>query len=355
MIGSMDLPEFVHIGVLDGVQITYFDSKTEEDIARQPWMERALGSDYWDKETQRLINRHKLYMANVQIAMQRSNRSKMGVNYLQYTSGCSVTDKGIVSGVRQYAFNGQDLISFDFEQSIWVTASPLALSTRDKWNSDTANNIYKKHYTQTICVEWLQKYLKYGHSMLSRKAVPDVWVYSRRSPDGQKRALHCLATGFFPQTINMSWFRDGQPVPANKNSGVLPNHDGTYQMRVTLLMEPAERREHICRVWHSSRPEGMVVVWDQGGRVPIWLVIPAILLLLCTLGVVFYLWKNGSGVVKGCCSFDKGSSEINSSSSGSTSSQSLQKDVTTGGVDRNEKEKMLPKSDSPIMRSGCPV
>lgn len=263
MIGSVDLPEFVHIGVLDGVQITYFDSKTEEDIARQPWMERELGSDYWDKETQRLINRHKLYMANVQIAMQRSNRSKMGVNYLQYTSGCSVTDKGIVSGVRQYAFNGQDLISFDFEQSIWVTASPLALSTRDKWNSDTANNIYKKHYTQTICVEWLQKYLKYGHSMLSRK--------------------------------------------------------------------------------------------DQGGRVPIWLVIPAILLLLCTLGVVFYLWKNGSGVVKGCCSFDKGSSEINSSSSGSTSSQSLQKDVTTGGVDRNEKEKMLPKSDSPIMKSDCPV
>ncbi|XP_078272196.1 uncharacterized protein LOC144602948 [Rhinoraja longicauda] len=352
MFRSADFPEFVHVGVLDDVQITYFDSKTEKDIARQPWMERELGSDYWDMETQRLINRHKLHMANVQIAMQRCNGNKTEMNYLQYTSGCSITDNGEVSGVRQYAFNGEDLISFDFQQSIWVTASPLALSTRDKWNSDTANNVYKKHYTEKICVKWLKIYLEHGHAALSRKDEPDVTVYSRSSPDSQKRALHCLATGFFPQAINMSWFREGQPVPANKNSGVLPNHDGTYQMKITLLMAPAESREHACRVWHSSKPEEMDVVWDQGGRVPLWLAVPAMVLFLVALGAVFYFWKQFSGVVKGSCCFGKGSSGADSSSSGSASSQSLQQNGPAGGVDRNEKEKMLPKSVSPVMHGG---
>ncbi|XP_072885822.1 class I histocompatibility antigen, F10 alpha chain-like [Hemitrygon akajei] len=290
MTGDVDFPEFVHVGLLDDVQITYFDNRIMKDISRQPWMNGELGDDYWKKETQRLINRHKLSMANLQIAIQRTNGNMTGLNYLQYTSSCQLNDNHTVSGVRQFAFNGQDLISFDLEHATWVTTSPIAISTRDKWNSDNSNNLYKKHYTEQICVEWLKKYLKCGAQTLSRKAVPDVMVYSKMTSDGESLILHCLATGFYPQAIHVTWLRDGQPLPLHANSGILPNHNNTYQIKVSLLLEPGERRQHVCRVQHSSQPEGVDFTWEPGSGVPAWLIVLILLLIVITaLGACIWL------------------------------------------------------------------
>ncbi|XP_051899512.1 H-2 class I histocompatibility antigen, Q10 alpha chain-like isoform X2 [Pristis pectinata] len=339
MAGNVDFPEFVHVGLLDDVQITYFDSNIENDISRQPWMDRELDGDYWKKETQRLINRHKLSMANLQIAIQRTNISRTRLNYLQYTSGCRVSDDGMVSGVRQYAFNGQDLISFDLEHSTWVTTSPIALETRDKWNRDNANNLYKKHYTEKICVEWLRKYLKYGAQTLSRRAVPEVLVYSRKTPDGQNLALHCLATGFYPRTINVTWFRDGQPLPPHASSSILPNHDNTYQIKVSLLLEPGERREHACHVQHSSVPEGVTVVWDQYGVAVSWIVGIVLIIGIVLVAVIALMYRRERMKCTACLS--KGSTGTNSPLSDSDSDQPWQKIATEGQDSKGEKDKML--------------
>ncbi|XP_060706326.1 major histocompatibility complex class I-related gene protein-like isoform X2 [Hemiscyllium ocellatum] len=169
MLNSNDFPEFIHVGVLDDVQITYFDSVIKKDIPRQPWMRTSLKDQYWEQETQRLIDRQRLSLANVEIAQQRTNSSKQGLNYLQYTSGCEVLEDGTVTGKRQYAFNGQELISFDLDHSLWVAASPYAVSTQNKWNSNKDDNEYKKQYTKRICVDWLNTYHGYGQAFLNRK------------------------------------------------------------------------------------------------------------------------------------------------------------------------------------------
>ncbi|XP_067834383.1 major histocompatibility complex class I-related gene protein-like [Heptranchias perlo] len=169
MLGGAEFPEFIHVGILDDMQITYYDSVIQKDIPRQPWMNRTLGGDYWDQETKRLIDRQKLSLANVKIATRRTNSSNRGLNFLQYTSGCVLNDDGVVSGVRQYAFNGRDLISFNLEHAVWVSASPAALITKNKWNKNKADNQYKKYYTQETCVKWLKKYLGYSAQAMSRK------------------------------------------------------------------------------------------------------------------------------------------------------------------------------------------
>ncbi|KAL1269645.1 hypothetical protein QQF64_031934 [Cirrhinus molitorella] len=64
-------------------------------------------------------------------------------------------------------------------------------------------------------------------------------------PDSQGLQISCLATGFYPRHINLTLFRDGQPVDDDKITGgeILPNGDGTYQMRKSLLISEEELHE----------------------------------------------------------------------------------------------------------------
>ncbi len=64
-------------------------------------------------------------------------------------------------------------------------------------------------------------------------------------PDSQGLQISCLATGFYPRHINLTLFRDGQPVDDGQITGgeILPNGDGTYQMRKTLVISEEEHSE----------------------------------------------------------------------------------------------------------------
>ncbi|XP_026118064.1 hereditary hemochromatosis protein homolog [Carassius auratus] len=69
--------------------------------------------------------------------------------------------------------------------------------------------------------------------------------------------ISCLATGFYPRHINLTLFRDGQPVDDDHITGgeILPNGDGTYQMRKSLVISEEElRQEHKynCTMKHLS-------------------------------------------------------------------------------------------------------
>ncbi|KAL0186722.1 hypothetical protein M9458_018392, partial [Cirrhinus mrigala] len=63
--------------------------------------------------------------------------------------------------------------------------------------------------------------------------------------DSQEFQISCLATGFYPRHINLTLFRDGEPVDDDQITGgeILPNGDGTYQMRKSLLISKEELHE----------------------------------------------------------------------------------------------------------------
>nr|QGX07421.1 nonclassical MHC class I antigen [Ginglymostoma cirratum] len=323
MLNSGDFPEFIHVGVLDSVQITYYDSIIKKDIPRQPWMRTSQDDQYWEQETQRLIDREKLSLANVQIATRRTNSSETGLNYLQYTSGCELLEDGTVTGKRHYAFNGRELISFDLEHSTWVAVSPYAESTQRKWNSNAGDNEYKRYYTKKICIEWLNKYLREGAAVLNRKAVPEANVYYT---NGHNVNLHCLVTGFYPQSINVTWFADGKPVPDTHSTGILPNHDGTYQIRVVFQIERDDGRNYVCRIEHSSLPAPKEILWEKdGGVVPVVIGCSILLLLLIfCIGAGVYYWKHKDEVNKRVTiCMGHGSMASNSSTSSTDGSQTL--------------------------------
>ena len=95
------------------------------------------------------------------------------------------------------------------------------------------------------------------YNYVSSSAVkPRVRLLQRTLPSGGVKVT-CLATGFYPRHINLTLLRDGQPVSDHQITGgeLLPNLDGTYQMRKSLEVSTEELRvkhHYSCTVEHLS-------------------------------------------------------------------------------------------------------
>ena len=93
---------------------------------------------------------------------------------------------------------------------------------------------------------------------LSSSAVkPRVRLLQKTLPDSGGAKVTCLATGFYPRHINLTLLRDGQPVSDHQITGgeLLPNLDGTYQMRKSLEVSTEELRvkhHYSCTAEHLS-------------------------------------------------------------------------------------------------------
>lgn len=85
---------------------------------------------------------------------------------------------------------------------------------------------------------------------------PRVRLVRKILADSGGEKISCLATGFYPRHINLTLLRNGKPVDIQITGGeLLPNGDGTYQMRKGLEI-PAEELRHnyiySCTVTHLS-------------------------------------------------------------------------------------------------------
>uniref|UniRef100_A0A8C1S863 Ig-like domain-containing protein n=1 Tax=Cyprinus carpio TaxID=7962 RepID=A0A8C1S863_CYPCA len=81
---------------------------------------------------------------------------------------------------------------------------------------------------------------------------PEVKFIQKANSDSGGSRLSCLATGFYPRHINLTLFRDEQPVADHEITAgdLLPNDDGTYQMRKSLEISAADKHTYTCSVTH---------------------------------------------------------------------------------------------------------
>lgn len=78
--------------------------------------------------------------------------------------------------------------------------------------------------------------------------------------------LTCLATGFYPRHINVTLLQDGQVVPEHLVTvgDLLPNADGTYQIRKTVEIteeELQQKHNYTCTAVHLVQDNSMDVYW----------------------------------------------------------------------------------------------
>lgn len=88
-----------------------------------------------------------------------------GVLTVQYMYGCQWDDEsGQTKGFRQHGYDGEDFLTLDVENKRWIAPVPQALLTAEKWNRVTPLLEAQTQYLTKDCIDWLKKYVQYGHN-----------------------------------------------------------------------------------------------------------------------------------------------------------------------------------------------
>ncbi|XP_030640368.1 major histocompatibility complex class I-related gene protein-like [Chanos chanos] len=297
-----NFPEFVAVGMVDDIPIVYYDSNSPQATPKQDWMHRVTRKhpQYWEKETGSFSGAQEAFITNIDTAKQRFNQTG-GVHTAQKMFGCEWDDgTGEVKGFNQHRYDGEDFISLDLENKVWVAVVPQALLTKQKWDVNTDGLDSEKQYLQQICIDWLKRYMCYGRGTLDRKISPEVSLL-QKDPSSP---VVCHATGFYPRQVMMSWLKNGEDLNEDVELGeTLPNEDGTFQksIRLTVSAEELSQHQYSCVVDHMSLQDKTVKTWGENEfmdkqRDPdnisiIIITVAAALLILISVSVLFFIWK----------------------------------------------------------------
>uniref|UniRef100_A0A8C3FCI6 Ig-like domain-containing protein n=1 Tax=Chrysemys picta bellii TaxID=8478 RepID=A0A8C3FCI6_CHRPI len=267
------LPEFITVGSVDDQPIDHYDSERGSAVPRAEWMARNLDAQYWDQNTQISQGAQAVFRVDLNTLHLQPERGrgtpKGGFHTLQVMYGCDLRGDGSKGGFYQYAYDGQDFVSFDKDQETWVAADDAAQITKHKWDADRSIAQGLRAYLEGTCIEWLGKYLEYGKETLQRREPPRVHVSDQPSWDGLT-TLSCRVHGFYPRNVAVVWLKKGVAVPwETLQWGVVPSGDGTYQTRATIEIDPSSETDYTCCVDPASLPVGH---WEPGrlGSLPAW-------------------------------------------------------------------------------------
>ncbi|XP_067310751.1 H-2 class I histocompatibility antigen, Q10 alpha chain-like [Pseudorasbora parva] len=283
----VDLPsiyEFTAMGLLDDRQIDYYNSKEKIKIPKQTWMKEKMQEDYWEKGTQSRKSKEQWFNVNVNILMNRMRQNESDLHVLQWRHGCEVEQQEdkvtFLRGIDEYSYDGENFLSFDDKESLWVAPVEAARPTKTKWDNVPILNQYTKGYLEKECVDWLNRFREYGDEELRNGSPPDVHVFAKKSISNKsKLKLTCLATGFYPKDVMMTIrkYRSSLPEDEIESSGIRPNHDGSFQMRKSVEITEDGKDEYDCFVSHRTLKVPISVKWDGKCQNCVPVIVPAMI------------------------------------------------------------------------------
>ncbi|XP_060706313.1 major histocompatibility complex class I-related gene protein-like [Hemiscyllium ocellatum] len=256
------LPGFVIIGYVDDVQFFNYDSTRKTLIAQGQWMVESKKPPFWERSEIMAQQKEKHFEHYIQMLAARTNQSG-GIHWFQLMTGCQLREDGTTDGFSRFGWDGQDYMKFDKVHQDWVTTVRWGEKTKKWWEEIRAwNNQQWTYYLEKECVHWLNTYLDYGQQMLS--VSPPMVSFTRQ---GDSNRLSCLVTGFYPQAIEVNLWRDRVLIDETLSTGILPNHDWTYQIRKWTEFDPKDQAEYSCRVEHNGLEEKLIYVPESDSHV----------------------------------------------------------------------------------------
>ncbi|XP_061597419.1 H-2 class I histocompatibility antigen, L-D alpha chain-like [Cololabis saira] len=268
---SPGIHKFTAMGMLDNKIIDYFDSTEQKKVPRQHWMKERLEKEYWDKGTVSRKSKQLWFQVNIEILMERMRQNDTDLHILQWMHGCEaeVQPDGplkFVDGVDMYNYDGDDFLSFDDKNQIWVAKTDAAVSTKRKWDDVPVLKEYTKGYLEKECLDWMGRFIDYGQAQLLDAKKPKVHVFALKAKSEASIILTCLATGFYPEDIILEIRRNGRSLTKRDglvSSGVRPNGDDTFQRRDYVEILKSDQSEYICEVIHNASRVNVWKKWDH--------------------------------------------------------------------------------------------
>ncbi|OCT66546.1 hypothetical protein XELAEV_18042797mg [Xenopus laevis] len=210
---------------------------------------------------------------------------------------CELRDDGTFLGYHAFLFNGKEVIAFDKERETFVPITPEAAHLIPSWNQYLAGVKANKFYLENVCIKHLQLYLSYISTVLERKVPPKVKISVSISDRG--KLLCCLVYGFHPKKVHVKVIKNGtEEVPPEELKHVLPNPDGTYQIRVSVRVTPGDGATYSCHVDHSSLENPLVVPFEPRENLYTIISFATAVVVLVVLGVFICRKKKDSGNTK---------------------------------------------------------
>ncbi|XP_071355970.1 major histocompatibility complex class I-related gene protein-like [Trachinotus anak] len=264
--GVQSLPEGVAVVQVDNITAGSCDASTETLEPKHDWVKNYLDDDPQQQQwytTECFKKQPQSFRATIDLVKQDFNLSG-GVHILQRISGCEWDDEtGEVTGLMQYGYNGEDFISLNLTTLTWTALKPQADVIKQRWDADKGRIKYLNNFFSQICPDWLKKSLNYGRSSLLRTDLPSVSLL-QKSPSS---SVSCHATGFYPDRALMLWRKDGEDLHEDVDQGeILPNHDGSFQMRVDLdlsSVKPEDWGRYECVFQLSGVKEEIITKLDK--------------------------------------------------------------------------------------------
>ncbi|XP_073709048.1 DLA class I histocompatibility antigen, A9/A9 alpha chain-like [Garra rufa] len=272
IVGQTPFPEFSVVVMLDDLQLLYYDSTTWIPVYRS-----YSDSKYYDEERSDagVVFRDMFYdMKDRAFYLKEHQNRTDGIHVHQRLVGCELLSSNKAGPLHYWdAFGGQNMEEFIFDIGKHAIQIKMPwMITWDQLKRVHENFMYENVY-HPICIKTLRRYLTMEKNNVLRKVKPRVRLMKKMLPDSQELQISCLATGFYPRHINLTLFRDGQPVDDGQITGgeILPNGDGTYQMRKSLVISEEELREghkYNCTMKHLNMDNKLDITFDVGESDP---------------------------------------------------------------------------------------
>ncbi|KAM4696189.1 major histocompatibility complex class I-related gene protein-like [Rhinophrynus dorsalis] len=289
------IPLYSSAAFVDGVQYGRYNSEIRRVEALYKWLEELLDPKHLERLTR--LTRHHEHALSQQMrtimGLLNQTEGNESVHVYQMKLACELHEDGSIGGYEEFAFDGMELIVFDKQRLVYVPASQQAHIIAQIFNRDTHDAERDKAYMEKDCVEQMKMYLSNVNVELMRKVHPQVKVTGHQSRHNNLiTKLHCQVYGFYPRDVDVKWVKNGaDDVYSEEAKQILPNPDGTYQIRVTMEVTPKEGDRYACHVDHSSLEEPLIVLWEPKENIFLYIrmaVIAVALALTALLGAFVY-------------------------------------------------------------------
>nr|VEL53452.1 MHC class II protein [Pongo abelii] len=162
--------------------------------------------------------------------------------------------------LERYIYNQEEYVRFDSDVGEFRAVTELGRPDAEYWNSQKDILERKRAAVDTYC---RHNYGVVESFTVQRRVQPKVTVYPEKAqPLQHHNLLVCSVSGFYPGSIEVRWFRNGQEEKTGVvSTGLIQNGDWTFQTLVMLETVPRSGEVYTCQVEHPSMTSPLTVEW----------------------------------------------------------------------------------------------
>ncbi|XP_058624011.1 major histocompatibility complex class I-related gene protein-like isoform X1 [Onychostoma macrolepis] len=275
--GETQFPKFSCTTTLDDITVGYYNSEryiprgnttNEDDVIDSDYIKGISDHMYNSFIRRSALFRESFNVYQTLVVCELLEPDKSGKMIIKDAAGGCTTDE-------MCYFNDM----FTYTVTVNITQE-LIKPHLEEFKQEFATFFYP------VCMTTLKNYLKIRRGQVNKRITPHIRLIQKENTDSEGSRLSCLATGFYPRHINLTLFRDEQPVADHEITGgdLLPNDDGTYQMRKSLEISAADKHKYTCSVTHLSLDNKLEVTLENDPSR--FHICAAVLVFVCAICVI---------------------------------------------------------------------